>query len=376
VINLAKKIEKKEFTKSKIILFLGAGFSSLIEYPLMNKFIFKLGGNIFEPILDPEEQEFIEVVSILKNTTDLEEIFGILESAIKANYILRKEDFFKLKEDQKGGITFPNYINPTQYRRWVDDFKTSQIEDKVVTICKNITLKIKKEIFKIYRPKEDIDYLVKYGNFFDTILNLAKIDKKTVFIPIFTTNYDVIIEKYFENLNNNNIGIFNFFNSKNEFDPNIIQGKIFNKETIISIMHLHGSIFFYKDIIENKILNTPISSYLEDKRYENKIIYPLKDKTPIEEPFFTYYDYFSRCLDNAKYLIVVGYSFRDSESLNRIKSSLIFNKELKIIIIDSNAYKIKENIFNNSEKIISLNYYFDSQSFKDIIYKDLIKNIV
>jgi len=342
----------------------------------MDKFIFKLGsdigGGIFEPILDPVEQEFIEVVSILKNTTNLEEIFGILESAIEANYILRKEDFFKYQEEQKGGITFPNYINPTQNRRWVDDFKTLLIEDKVVTICKNITLKIKKEIFKIYRPKKDIDYLVKYGSFFDTILNLVKIDKKTVFIPIFTTNYDVIIEKYFENLNNNNIGIFNFFNSKNEFNPNITQGKIFNKETIISIMHLHGSIFFYKDRIENKILNTQISSYLEDVRYENKIIYPLKDKTPIEEPFFTYYDYFSRCLDNAKYLIVVGYSFRDSESLNRIKSSLIFNKELKIIIVDLEADKIKENIFSNSEKIISLNYsFYDSEYFKD-----LIKNII
>lgn len=366
---------QKNLIKSKIALFLGAGFSSFIGYPLMNKFIYKLA-DIFEPILDPMEQEFIEVISVLKNTTDLEEIFGIFESAIEANCILRKEDFFKFQEKSKGGITFPNHINPTQYTKWVDDFKTLQMEDKIVTICKKIISKVKKEIFKIYGPKKDIDYLGSYGTFFDTIMNLVKINKKTVFIPIFTTNYDVIIENYFENLNNKNIEIFNFFNSKNEFDSNIIQDKIFNKETIISIMHLHGSIFFYKNIVENKILNIPISSYLEDNRYENKIIYPLKDKTPIEEPFFTYYDYLSRCLDNTKYLTVVGYSFRDYESLNRIKSSLIFNKDLKIVIIDPNADKIKENIFDNSERIIPLNYNFDSQSFKSIICKDLIKNIV
>lgn len=122
-----------------------------------------------------------------------------------------------------------------------------------------------------------------------------------------------------------------------------------------------------------------ISSYLEDDNYFNKIIYPTTDKTPKEEPFFTYYDYLSRCLDSAYYVIFIGYSFRDFESLVRVKSSLIYNTKLKLIIIDNHSDMLKKKIFNNDDRVLSYHCHFDKiEDLKKISNKlidlDILRN--
>lgn len=138
---------------------------------------------------------------------------------------------------------------------------------------------------------------------------------------------------------------------------------------------MHGSIYFYEDKELNCVKYSEISAYQQDKNYENRIIYPTKDKIPKDEPFFTYYDYLTRYLDNASYVVFIGYSFRDFESLVRIKSSLIYNKDLKVIIIDNAANELKSNIFSNDKRVYPLNYYLISNLFKKEI-KIKLKEII
>lgn len=360
---------QKKLIKSKIVLFLGAGFSNLVEYPIMNKFM-----KILEKDLNTEEKSIIEIIKILKNTEDLEEIFGQLEEIINIGYIVNFNEFIATKNKLDATLSpVSASTNTSNYSAVLRGVLRKEKEE--IYICKKLFSKIKKKLFEVYRPKIDINYLNNYGNFFNTLIELSEKSNQKIFIPIFTTNYDVVIEKYFETLDNKNIEIINFFNNKNNFDQTILKNKRLIKKINILIMHLHGSIFFYKDKDEDLVKNLEISEYLESNRYENQIIYPLKDKTPREEPFFTYYDLLARCLDYTEYAIFLGYSFRDFESLVRIKSALIFNKKIKILIVDQNADELKKYYFNNSKKVITLNQYFIKEIFnKDIPQK--IKEII
>jgi len=68
---------------------------------------------------------------------------------------------------------------------------------------------------------------------------------------------------------------------------------------------------------------------LDSDEYKNTIIYPTGDKAANREPYFSAYEYFSRCCEQAELLIVIGYSFRDYEALNRLMGRLEGMKRLR-----------------------------------------------
>jgi hypothetical protein len=74
------------------------------------------------------------------------------------------------------------------------------------------------------------------------------------------------------------------------------------------------------------------------------MIYPATRKVAITEPFFTCYDYLGKCLSNAEFCLVVGYSFRDYDVLMRFRAAAISNEKLRIAILDPNAGEICDEI--------------------------------
>jgi len=70
------------------------------------------------------------------------------------------------------------------------------------------------------------------------------------------------------------------------------------------------------------------------------MIYPATRKVAIEEPFFTAYDYLEQCLDKAQSCLVIGYSFRDYDTLMRFKSAKLSNERLRILVLDPAAVEI------------------------------------
>jgi hypothetical protein len=81
---------------------------------------------------------------------------------------------------------------------------------------------------------------------------------------------------------------------------------------------------------------------MDSDEYQNAIIYPTGDKAANREPYFTAYEYFSRCCEQAEVLIVIGYSFRDYETLNRLTGAHRRNDELKIVVLAPDAWGLMD----------------------------------
>jgi len=76
---------------------------------------------------------------------------------------------------------------------------------------------------------------------------------------------------------------------------------------------------------------------LDSDEYQNAIIYPAGNKVANRDPYFSAYEYFSRCCEQAELLIVIGYSFRDYDALNRLMGAWGRNKQLRIVLLSPHA---------------------------------------
>jgi hypothetical protein len=97
-----------------------------------------------------------------------------------------------------------------------------------------------------------------------------------------------------------------------------------------------------------------------DPAFQNVMIYPATRKIAISEPFFTAYDYLARCLDEAESCLVIGYSFRDYDTLMRFKSAKLHNRRLKIAVLDPNAEEICKNLLKDGISAYAIPYPLDN----------------
>ena len=131
---------------------------------------------------------------------------------------------------------------------------------------------------------------------------------------------------------------------------------------------MHGSVTWYKKDDEILYLDIPFNAR-KNKNTSNALIFPTQNKICIEDPFYSAYEYFHRCIDKSKLLIVIGYFFRDNDTLTKIKSSSDYNDNLKIIIFDMKAEEYKKEIFKNNSKVIPINSNFNSTSLNALLEK-------
>lgn len=333
-----KKLNQS-LVKSKIVYFIGAGFSKILDYPTMSDFV----GKCLK--VKGRTPSIVSAIEKVQETKDLETILSELDKMLSTKYSFVLEKYINVID--KGF----SYKGPP-----TDEILKTDNTIVIPRIRFAINF-IKERIFETYKPKKRLDYK-KLDLFFSPIFNSIKSPTTKTSVPIFTTNYDHVIEEYFKS-KIQDINIINGFDEENIFDSLILERTKLKKGINVFLSHLHGSIYFYKDKEFNQIKYIEISSYLQNKDYINWLIYPTADKTPIEEPFFNYYDYLSRCLDKAHYVLFIGYSFRDFETLIRIRSSLIYNKNLKLIIIDNNSDHLKEKFFNDDNRVESYHYHFN-----------------
>jgi hypothetical protein len=188
-----------------------------------------------------------------------------------------------------------------------------------------------------------------YEPLFDLIFNYVNPDEHC--LPIFTTNYDLAIEtlcekkysKYalIEGLDTDLSSKIAHWN-RNEFDmfslweghQNLVQFK------------LHGSVDWIRQEKSGRIVRAPaMYDALDSDEYKNAIIYPTGDKAANREPYFSAYEYYSRCCEQAKVLIVIGYSFRDYEALSRLTGAHRRNDTLKVVLVAPDAYGLMD-VFN------------------------------
>ena len=78
----------------------------------------------------------------------------------------------------------------------------------------------------------------------------------------------------------------------------------------------------------------------------------------MEDPYFTSYDYFLRCLERTNICVTVGYSFRDYDALTRLKSAMFNNERLVLILVSPDATEVLDRLGLPPERVKAVDLPF------------------
>jgi hypothetical protein len=287
----------KVIAASPVLVFLGAGASAEIGKPTMAQFVEKL-----KETLQPDSGGNLLHLLAAARGADLEKIMGDLETFLNLPYL----DTFQCN------LKYQYAAAPI---------------NGAITITKDeaalLRSAIRHEIIREYRVIDGNAVCSVYEPLFDLIFNYVNPAEHCV--PIFTTNYDLAIEtlcekKYNKYALTEGLEVDSFSKTahwkRNEFDLfNLWEGH----QNLVQFK-LHGSVDWMRQEKSGSIVRAPaMYDALDSDEYQNAIIYPTGDKAANREPYFTAYEYFSRCCEQAELLIVIGYSFRDYEALTAVR---------------------------------------------------------
>ena len=203
---------------------------------------------------------------------------------------------------------------------------------------------ILKQFVKVETGKTDlkIDYLkglVRFMKFYRSL-------------HIFSTNYDVCIERFGE-LNHKSY-IDGFFDGK--WDAS----KFNNRSKDICLCKLHGSVTWSRDekgrYARNEIAITdttePQINIVTGEKEVPLISYPGR-KLEYFEPLFDLLEELSKRLndENLKYIFVIGYSFRDDHIRRLFQYAAEKNHEFILFLISPSAHEIYQNNLKSSKDI-------------------------
>jgi SIR2-like protein len=170
-------------------------------------------------------------------------------------------------------------------------------------------------------------------NYFEQLISLTKP------VSIFSTNYDICVETFCLQNDKKYVDGFNPGWDLTEFDRSNVDVKLYK---------LHGSIRWYRteegDYESSKVRTQGIKFSLDTRQDAIPIIlYPGK-KLEYIEPLFDMLGEFKRQLDHARYVFVIGYSFKDEHLAKVFRYAAKKNPDLIIFLVDPNAHEIYHNM--------------------------------
>jgi hypothetical protein len=184
----------------------------------------------------------------------------------------------------------------------------------------------------------------------DYLKELLTFDKP---VEIFSTNYDTCIEQLSHANHMRYTDGFDIYWSPENFD----------KEFDVKHYKMHGSVIWYEDVKTKECVKIPVHGFVEGKPVALRLIYgedvkPLliypAQKAEYIEPLTNLQLKFKERLFSKKtrFVIVVGYSFRDNYIIHMLWDAARVNEDLHVIIVAPNAQEIFENKlkFINREK--------------------------
>lgn len=303
-------------TRSRILLFLGAGASAALGKPTMKQFVENLNKSLSED-----------------STADL----------LRYLIDMRDNDLEAIMRDLEIFLDIP-YLSSIQCEMG------NQEKDVVAKREQALRLRwlIRHAIIKEYR---DIDFkrvLEVYRPLFETLFSF--IDTSRNCIPVFTTNYDLAIETFCHST-----GLeFNMVDGleHDTFEREVIWNpsefehfRLREGAANIVLFKLHGSVDWIRVLNADKIIKTAaMYDALDSDAYQNVLIYPAGDKMAIGDPYLTAYRYFSKCCESASVIVAIGYSFRDYNVLNALITAREAREELYLIIFSPDAFQVAQSI--------------------------------
>ena len=316
----------KFIVETPVTFFLGAGASKLLGKLMMAEFIDYLerdkgfkGRSLFD--------------EIVRQRRDLEFLFEELDEWISKEYYAPSVTF------QKGaiGAIILSTGNDKEERAFEERFQQLLID------ARKLRSDLKREVFSSYRTINNRDAIVRlFQPIFDAVSTNQKLPSSP--LVIFTTNYDPSIELFREALPTKYALHDGFFHDedsmtyvwkKSQFDE--FQPSKTKKDIVL--FKIHGSTNWTR--AGKRITKSATPIFVEDdSAHENVLIYPATRKVAIDDPFFTGYDYFQKCMENCSLCVVIGYSFRDYDSLTKFMSASRSNERLKLLVVDPKAREI------------------------------------
>lgn len=274
------------------VIFTGAGASRPLGYPTTIEFFndpsFLKGElqNIYQ-----EAKKFLSV-----KVLDVEDLLRLLEPV---------ENFFITKHGK---------------------FMSKKIQSDWQLHIPNLIKEIREKCFDLYGKSPQITDV---ENLFLDFLNILNWDSTPV--DFFTTNYDPVTDVISELADKQNISCYDGFGIRNKWNA----GEYKTGNFMLRIYRLHGSMNWVEK--DGNVIQTRDYSLRSNNATKHLIIYPGFKGTISEmssDVLKFCHQEFTRKLNKAKRLVVIGFSFRDKELNSIFMESLKVNPALHFYLIN------------------------------------------
>ncbi len=293
---------------------------------------------------------------------NVEQLTDEIEKSLKDDF---KKDFDIIIKDLKTNITsrkvnIEDILNHIRRIREITGESKKDYQSVTGESAKKLDKEICTKIYNIILEKEKVANLDTTKKFFAWLNILNREYSKEVF----TTNYDLIIEK---SLESSHIPYFDGF--VGSYEPFFWQesiDKIVSKDDLtknwIRLWKIHGSLsWFWKEEIKNKSPKIVRIGRIDDILKENNelVIYPSKEKydSSRKQPFIAYFDRLKNYLLNGELLFIFsGYSFSDQHINEIIFNCLRQNNRLTALVFFYRDEEV-ENLHKISSSYLNLNVF-------------------
>ncbi|MBA7470351.1 hypothetical protein ES707_05635 [subsurface metagenome] len=284
----------------------------------------------------------------------------------------------------------------------IDNFKISGTEDTDGTLIDKLIKFLKTELFNLCNiPREDFvrkekdenlykkehkeneeieikDYYYYHKELLKRILSRPLNLKRA---KIFTTNYDLVIEKAMDELGIMYIDGFVGFHRRTlrpesynydlYYPTTTTEGKVHRLEKVIHFYKLHGSLSWIekkKDSVNIYGIEERNIETLEDKEKGRVMVYPtpLKKRFALDFPYSEMFRHFASAITQPQsVLITIGYSFGDEHINDIIYQALSISSFTLIVVNKSLSSEIERLINIDDPRIIVLtgNYLGNFRNF-------------
>ena len=278
-----------------------------------------------------------------------------------------KTSFKKIQKDLSESANNGDQINIEDilnHVRRIREITSEQKDKKYIEIsgeeAKNLDIKICKMIYEILSKKEgDADF--KITKQFFAWFNMQNRDYSK---EVFTTNYDLIIEKALEEIQipyfDGFVGSYEPFFWQESIDKFILKSDL--TQNWIRLWKIHGSLNWFwqknSELNTHRVIRVGKFTEVDDDDHE-LVIYPSKEKydSSRKQPFIAYFDRFKKYLLNGELLFFFsGYSFSDEHINEIVFNSLRQNNRLSVTAFLYTDTEVEE-LFKISAPYLNLTVY-------------------
>jgi len=353
-------------TKGELaIIFLGAGASKAFGIPTTPEMAEKFGQGLDYP----KKKLFDLIAEKLKNyrNFDVEALITILERIINIDRFI--------EELNDPSLHF--FLDNLAYS-WQEAVQYIRSQaDSQKKVAEKLLVGLKEFIRDICAQEIEEEKFSIFDVFFETILKKQGIDfkitlqskgLKTVYHEIFTTNYDMIMERYCQSRNllyeNGEIRDRRVdISSRNT-------GLYGGARECFKIFKLHGSINWGEvkkgEIRARDIPVKPGEGTVYGERFTKEtVIYPAREFYTFREPFYDMFNHLRNRLVSSDRCYIVGYSFRDPDIKGIFLDAVEKNDKLKFYFIDPNVDEIvDERLSRIEDRIVKIDKEFGYEAIE------------